>query len=122
MRQQPFLEAREKYGVEFEALRAMQRHQRNGDGLVVFVGIARERGVIEQILERLALLGGFGHGVREFAQIFRARRVLEIVLLLDPIEITGAVEDALDQLRGRQILALCPAGLRSIRGRNAARR
>ena len=48
MGQQAFFEPGEKDGVEFEALGAVQRHQRDGDRLVVFVRVADERGVVEQ--------------------------------------------------------------------------
>ncbi len=105
VRQHAFFEPREKDGVELEALGAVQRHQRDGNVFLVFVGVADERGVIEQIFERLPLLGGFRHGVGKLAQIFGARSVLDIVLLLDPVEIAGAIEHALDQCCGRHFVA-----------------
>ena len=122
MGQQAFFEAGEKDGVEFEALGAVQSHQRDGDGVVVFVGIAGERGAVEDVFERLALLGGFGHGVGEFAEVFRARGMLEIVLLLDPIEITGAAPGRVRSIARAAGLYTRLAGLRSVCRRNAARR
>ena len=105
MRQQPFFEPRQVDGVELQALGAVQRHQRDGYVFLILIGIRCEGGAVEQIFERLALFGGFGHGVGKFAKILGAGGVLEVVLLLHPVEQAGAVQHAFNQRRGGQFPA-----------------
>ena len=61
--------------IEFEALGAVQRHQRDQRVLVEIVGIADQRGAVQKIGQRFAALGAFGHGVDQFAQVVGARGV-----------------------------------------------
>ena len=54
MRKQSFFHAGEHHQRKLQPLSRMQRHQRDLRMLVVVVGIANERGVIEELVEGFA--------------------------------------------------------------------
>src|SRR5277367_6679610 len=87
VRQHAFFQPRQKYRIKLQALRAMQSHQRNRNRVVVLISIAGQRRRVQYVLQRLPLLRSLCHGVRQFAQVLAAGGVLQIVLLLHPVEI-----------------------------------
>src|SRR6266704_2257564 len=60
-----FFEAGQENVVELEALGGVQREQRDRGAIVEIVGIAHQRGTIEEIGKRLAALGAFGYGIHQ---------------------------------------------------------
>src|SRR2546425_1193376 len=87
-----FLEPRQENMVELEALCAMQRCQRDGGALVVAIGIADQRSAVEKIMECLARLGAFRHGVYQLAQVFRTRSVFRRVSFLEHLKVSGLIQ------------------------------
>ena len=102
MREGAFFEAGQEDVVEFEALGRVQREQRDGGAFVEIVGVAHQRGAIEEIGKRLAALGAFGHGVDQFVQVVDARDVLGGIALAQHIQVAGGFENEGDELRRRQ--------------------
>ena len=66
--------------------------------LVVIVGIADQRGVVEKLAERLAAIARIHGRVHQLAQVLDAGQRLGRVLLLQQLDVAGAVEQELQQL------------------------
>src|SRR2546427_4170818 len=60
-----FFEAGQENMIELQALGRMQREQRDRGAIIEVVGIAHQRGTIEEIGKRLAALGAFGYGIHQ---------------------------------------------------------
>ena len=76
MRADAFFHAGQEDVIEFEALGAVQRDQRDAGLAFEGIGVADERGGVEKIGERFAALGAFGDGAGEFFAGFRCGRRL----------------------------------------------
>ena len=86
--------------VEFEALGRVQRKKRDRGASVEIVGVAYERGAIQEIGKRLAALGAFGHSVHQFIQVIDAGKILGGIALAQHVQVTGGFENKGDELRG----------------------
>src|SRR5262249_46809405 len=102
VREQAVLQAGEKYQRELEALGIVQRHQRDRRLFVVGVSVGDERGVIEEVADRFAALGGFGGGVEQFIQILDARFGFGRLFGLQHPLVAGAIKNELDELGQRR--------------------
>ena len=70
VREQALLPAGQEHGVEFEALRGMQRHEADALGRVALVRLHDERDVLEEALQVRELL----HRAHELLQVVEAAR------------------------------------------------
>ena len=81
------------------------REQRYLRGAVDAVGIGNQSGMIQEIGQRFAALGGIGRGVDQFDQVARARLGFGIRVLLEHPLVSGAIEHKPDQLIDRRFAA-----------------
>ena len=93
MREQAFFHAGQHHQRELQALGGVQRHQRDLGVLVVLVGVADERGVVEELVERLAAVARIHGGVDQFAQVLDAREGFGRVFFFQLLDVAGAVDE-----------------------------
>ncbi len=98
MRKQALFHPGEDHQRELQPLGRVQRHQRDLRVLVVLVGIADQRGVIEKSIERLAAIARVHGRVYQFAQILNARVGLRRVFLFQLLDVSRAVDQELEEL------------------------
>ena len=100
MREQSFFQASEEDQRKLQALGRVQGHQRDLGALVVSIGIADQRGVVEKLIESFAAVARIHGGVHQFAQILHAGVGLRRVFLLEQLDVTGAVDEKFQNLGG----------------------
>ncbi len=93
VREQPFFQAAEKYQGELQPLGRVQRHQGNLGSLVVSVGVADQRGMVEKLVQSFTTIAGIHGRVDQFAQVLDARVSLGRVFLLEQFDVAGAVDE-----------------------------
>src|SRR5436190_23452190 len=90
---------------EFQTLGRMQGHERDLRSLIVLVGIAYERGMVEELVEGLPAVAGVHGSIHEFAEIFYARVGFGSVFRLELFDVAGAIDEELEQLGSGRNLA-----------------
>ena len=100
MREQAFFHPGENHQRELQTLGRVQRHQGDLRVLVVLVGIADQRGVIEELIERLAAVARVHGGVYQFAQVLDAREGFRRVFFFELLDVSGAINQKLEKLSG----------------------
>ena len=83
----------------------MQGHQRDLGALVVGVGVADQRGVVEELVERFAAVARIHGGVHQFAQVFDAGVGLGRVFFFELLDVAGAVDQEFQKVGGAGGLA-----------------
>ena len=73
----------------------MQAHERDLRTLVVVIGIADERGVIEELVEGFAAVARVHGGVDQLAQVFDAREGFGCVFVFEELDVACAVDQEL---------------------------
>ena len=73
VRKQAFFQAAQKHQRELQSFGGVQGHQRDLGALVVGVGIADQRGMVEKLVESLAAVARIHGGIDQFAQVLDAR-------------------------------------------------
>src|SRR5262249_10921810 len=99
-----FFHAGKKNVIEFEALGAMQRDERDAGLVFERVGVAYERSCIQKIGERFARVHAFGDGSREFFKIFDAGDIVRRIAVAQHAHVTGFVENVVKEVRWFAIL------------------
>ena len=112
MREHALFHADQVHDRELEPLRGVHRHQRDAVvAAVVAVDVGDERHLVEEQLERAALVTGrvrigapevFGRG-EQLAQVLDPALRLERAVALERVEVAGAVERVRDRARGRGV-------------------
>ena len=98
MWEQPLFQADQKHQRELQSFGSMQGHQCDARALVVIVGFADQRRVIEELIKRLTTVTRVHGRVHQFAQVLDAGQRLGRVFLLELLDVAGAVEQELQQL------------------------
>ena len=99
MRKQALFEAAQKHQRKLQPLGCMQRHQRDLRPLIVRVGIADQRRMIEKLVQRLAAVLRIHRRIDQFAQVLNARIRLRRVFLLKLLDVARAVNQEFQNLR-----------------------
>src|SRR5208337_4771264 len=79
---QSFLHAHQEYSFEFQALGAVQSHQGYSRMFVVVTRGGNQRGVVQELRQRYALLFGFRSGIHQFLEVLNAVFGGRLILLL----------------------------------------
>ena len=108
MREDPLLHPDQVDGAELEALRVVQRHQRDERGVAadrVLVGV--ERDLLQEGREGrvLRLLAPLARDRDELLEVLHAALRLDRALGLERLQVAAALEDLLDQLRHLELHA-----------------
>ena len=103
MREEALFKSGEKDQRKLQALGGVQRHERDARVGIVLVGVRSQRGVVEELGERLAADLGIVGGVGEFLQVFNAAEGFGRAFGFKRLDVAGAVDEETDQLgkRGR---------------------
>ncbi len=115
VRKQAFLPARQKYGVEFEPLGGMQRHDRHRLALAL-LGVHHQRNVLEEAGKILELL----HGADELFQVLEPPGGIGGAVALPHLGVAGFVEHDLREPHVRKLVLLRAPALE--RGEQVAQR
>ena len=94
VREHAFLPAGQEHGLEFEALRGVQRHNRNAIVGLVRGGVHHEGDVLEEAGEVLELF----HRADEFLEVFEPPGGIGRTVLLPHIGVAGLLENGFGQL------------------------
>src|SRR2546426_3077583 len=92
----------------------MQRHEGDLRSFVISVGIAYQRGVIQELVKGLSPITRIHGRVDQFAQIFYSRVGLGSVFLLEQLDVAGTVNERFQNVgsaRNGGSVASCSAGI-----------
>ena len=98
VREQSFLPAGQKHGLEFEALGRVQRHDVDGVEIFVLLGVHDQCDMFEEGAQRLVLL----HGADQLFQVFQPARRFGRTVGLPHLRVAGLVEDFLGEFGVRR--------------------
>ncbi len=105
VRKQAFFQSDQEDQRKLQALGRVQRHQRDARALVVLIGVADQRGVVEKFRQRLAAVARIHGRIHQFAQVLDARQRLRRVFPFQQLDVAGAIDQELQQLSGRRRIA-----------------
>ena len=88
MRKQAFFHSCQHYQRKLQSLGRVQRHQRDLRVLVVLVGVANQRRMIEKLVERLPTIARIHGRVHQFAQVLNARESFRRVFLFQLLDVS----------------------------------
>ena len=100
MRKQPLFQATQKHERELKALGGVQCHQCDLRTLVIGVGVAYQRSVIEKLVKRLPAIARVHGRVHQFPQVLDARVSLRRVFILEQLDVTGSINKKFQNFRG----------------------
>ena len=89
MWEEPFFHSDDKYRGELEALRGVHRHQRHASVGPILIGVSHKRGVIDEVLQSLALLFSFNCGCHEFFDVQQPPFGFDALLFFKRSHVTG---------------------------------
>ena len=92
MRKQAFFHSGKNHQRKLQPLGRVQRHQCDLRVLVVLIGIANQRSVIEELLERLPAIARVHGRVHQFAQVLDPRVSLRRVFFFQLLDVSRAVD------------------------------
>ena len=105
MREQALLKTDEEHNRELQSLCGVQRHQRNAGVLVITIGFADQRRMIEELVQRLSPVARVHGCVHQFLQVLDARQCVRRVFLFQLLDVARPVDQEFQQLGGRRAVA-----------------